>query len=133
MALTQDRNTPYKDPEIMVVALAAGMVAFAGGMAVINAQGFAEPAKTATGLKYVGRFEQHVDNSAGIDGAASVEIRQGKMFKFKNSAADPVMQASVGSPCYIVDDETVAASDGAGTRSSAGKVMGFDAEGVWVY
>lgn len=133
MALTKDRNTPYKDPEIMVVALAAGTVAFAGGMAVINENGFAEPGKTATGLTYIGRFEQHIDNSAGIDGAASVEIRRGKMFKFKNSAAEPITQANVAKPCYIVDDETVAATDGGGTRSMAGKVCGFDAGGVWVY
>ena len=33
---------------------------------------------------------------------------------------------------YIVDDETVAKTDGTATRSAAGKVVGLDSDGVWV-
>ena len=55
------------------------------------------------------------------------------VFPFKNSAAaDEITNAEIGSDCYIVDDETVAKTDGTGTRSVAGKVFLVDDYGVWV-
>jgi hypothetical protein len=43
---------------------------------------------------------------------------------------------NVGKPCYMVDDQTVAKTDGttggAATRSPAGWVRDVDADGVWV-
>ncbi|MDH5184888.1 MAG: hypothetical protein OEX12_13480 [Gammaproteobacteria bacterium] len=132
MPLTADRNTPMKDGEIIPVALAAGAKVYAGGIAVANATGYGAPGSVATTLTYLGRFEEQVDNSAGIDGAKSALVRRGKAFKFKNEAADLVTQASLGKVCYIVDDETVALTDGVGTRSAAGVVVGIDSDGVWV-
>ena len=38
----------------------------------------------------------------------------------------------MGSDCYIVDDQTVAKTNGGATRCVAGKVWDVDAEGVWV-
>lgn len=40
--------------------------------------------------------------------------------------------ADIGSDCYIVDDQTVAKTNGTNTRSVAGKIMDVDAQGVWV-
>ena len=54
------------------------------------------------------------------------------MFRFKNSATDPLTQADVLSDCYIADDETVAKTSGANTLSKAGKVLEVEAAGVWV-
>ena len=34
--------------------------------------------------------------------------------------------------CYVVDDETVAKTNGTNTRSRAGVVVDVDAQGVWV-
>lgn len=132
MALTADRNTPHKDGELIAVPMAANAVAFAGGIAVANATGYAAPGSTATTLTYLGRFEEAKNNTGGADGAKSVLVRRGQAFKWKNSGADPVTQASLGKVCYIVDDETVAATNGTNTRSAAGKVVGIDSDGVWV-
>lgn len=132
MALTQDRNTPYQDGELITVSVAANAVIHAGAMVVANASGYAAPGSTATGLTYLGRAEEAVDNTGGANGALTVMVRRKKAFKFKNYGADPVTQASLGKVCYIVDDETVAATDGTGTRSAAGKVIGLDSAGVWV-
>jgi hypothetical protein len=33
---------------------------------------------------------------------------------------------------YVVDDETVANSDGTGTRSGLGQIVDLDDDGVWV-
>jgi hypothetical protein len=40
--------------------------------------------------------------------------------------------ADVGKQCYLVDDQTVAKTDGTNTRSPAGFVRDVDADGVWV-
>lgn len=132
MALTKDRNTPFKDGELISVPVAADAVIHAGGLVVANATGYAAPGSVATTLTYLGRAEQAVDNTGGADGAETVLVRRGKAFKWANSGVDPVTQASLGKVCYIVDDETVAATNGTNTRSAAGTVVGVDADGVWV-
>lgn len=132
MALTADRNTPMKDGELISVPVAANTKVYAGGIAAANATGYATKGATAVGLTYLGRFEEQADNTGGADGAKSVLIRRGKAFKWKNSGADAVTQAELLKTCYIVDDETVAKTDGTGTRSAAGKVVGVESDGVWV-
>lgn len=132
MALIKDRNTPMKDGELIAVPAAATAVIFAGALVAANASGYAVPGSTATSLTYLGRAEEYRDNSAGADGDVSVLVRRGKAFKFANSSIDPVTQAEMGQPCFIVDDETVAKTDGTGTRSQAGTVIGIESDGVWV-
>lgn len=132
MALAADRNTPYNDGEMIAVPVATGKVCFAGGLACANASGFATPGAVATTLTYLGRFDETVDNTLGADGAVDVLVRRKAAFKWKNSGSDAVTQASLGKVCYIVDDETVAATSATGTRSAAGVVIELDTDGVWV-
>lgn len=132
MALTSDRNTPYRDGELISVPVAAGVKIYAGSLVVATATGYAAPGSTATTLTYLGRAEEQVDNSAGADGARTVLVRRRKAFLFANSATDAVDQTCVGKPCYIVDDQTVAKTHGTNTRSACGIVLGVGAEGVWV-
>ncbi|KAB7624328.1 hypothetical protein [Alkalilimnicola sp. S0819] len=132
MPLTADRHTPYMNGELVSMALAAGAEVFAGALVVANATGYVAPGSTATGLTYLGRAEEHVDNSAGADGDEQVLVRRRQAFRFSNSDSDPVGQSLLGKRCYIVDDETVAGTDGTGTRSEAGVVIGVDDDGVWV-
>ena len=131
MALTADRNTPMQDGELVSVPVATAVTIYAGALVAANATGFATPGALSTTLTYLGRAEEKVVN-AGADGAKSVLVRRGKAFKFKNSGADAVTQAEMGKPCYIVDDETVAKTNGNGTRSVAGTVMAIDTDGVWI-
>jgi hypothetical protein len=132
-ALTQDRNTPMKDGELIPFAVAAAAKIYAGSLVVANANGYAAPGSAAVGLTALGRAEEQVDNTAGANGAKSVNVRRGKAFKFTNHGADLVTQAEVGKTCYIVDDQTVAKTDGTATRSAAGKVLAVEADGVWVF
>lgn len=131
-ALIADRNTAMKDGELVPVPVAAAVRIYAGSLVAANATGYATPGATATTLTYLGRAEERVDNTAGADGAKTVLVRRGKAFRFANLGADPVTQASLGKACYIVDDQTVAATSGTNTRSAAGIVVGVDADGVWV-
>lgn len=132
MALNNDRNTPLKDGEVIVAPVAAGAKIFAGSIVVANATGFATKGSTAVGLTYLGRADAQVDNTGGADGAKTIAVRRGKAFKFANSGTDAVTQADLGKTCYIEDDETVAKTDGTGTRSACGKVVGIEADGIWV-
>lgn len=131
-ATTADRNTPHMDGKLIPVPMAAGAVIPAGVIVAANATGFATNGATATTLTYLGCSDQAVDNSAGADGAQYILVRRGKAFQFANLAADPVTQASFGKPCYIADNQTVAATSGSNTRSQAGIVLGVDSDGVWV-
>lgn len=131
--LTADRNTLQADGQLIALPVAAGAKIFAGALVVANATGYVAPGSTATTLTYLGRAEEYVDNTAGADGAVTVRVRRGKAFYWKNSAGDAVTQASLGKPCYIVDDETVSKTNAGGnTQSLAGTVIGVDAGGVWV-
>ena len=132
-ALTEDRNTPYKDGETIPVPVAAGKKIFAGSLVAANATGYAEPGSTAATLTALGRAESRVDNTNGTDGAASIVVARKRAFRFANLTADAVTQAEMGKDCYIVDDQTVAKTNGGSTRSVAGKVLGVEADGVWVY
>jgi hypothetical protein len=131
-ALTKDRSTPRRDGDTINVPVAASASIFAGALVAVNATGYATPGATATTLRGIGRAEAAADNSAGADGAISVDVRTGA-FRFGNSAAaDEITRAQIGANCYIVDDQTVAKTDGTGTRSVAGTVFDVDSDGVWV-
>lgn len=130
MPLTADRNTPYKQTDILVIGVGAGVRIFAGSLIALSATGFAIPGKTATGLTYAGRAEESVDNTYGADGVVSVKVHRNRAFKWTNDGT--VTQARLLKPAYIVDDATVSASDGTGTRSAAGLVVGIDSDGVWI-
>ena len=132
VALTGDRRTPIRsDKELHSFGVKGAIRIWAGALVVLNA-GFAAGGSTAVGLVTVGRAEHFVDNSAGANGDLQIRVRAG-IFQFANSAAaDLIAVTEIGSDCFIVDDQTVAKTNGTNTRSVAGKVVGVDAQGVWV-
>ena len=129
-AMTQDRNTKRREAFDFSLPVAAGKHIYTGAAVVIQPDGFAAPGRTATGLKSVGVAQEAADNTAGGNGAIMVKVRRG-CFAMKQGA-DPVTLADFGNPCYLVDDQTIAKTDGAGTRSQAGIVRAVDRDGVWV-
>ncbi|MEX3688864.1 hypothetical protein AB3X91_30655 [Paraburkholderia sp. BR14263] len=131
-AATADRNTEMREGRIVSVLVAGGTLIRAGVLVAVNANGLAVEGETEADLTYIGRSEAYVDNTAGADGAVSVPVRRGVAFRWANAADDAVTQASLGKPCFIEDNQTVAKTNGNGTRSQAGTVLGVDADGVWV-
>lgn len=130
--LTADRNTPFMMGDNREGPVAASQMIFAGALVMRNAAGFLVRGSTATDLIGVGRAQHQVDNSAGSAGDATLQYRPG-LFRFANSASsDEITIAEIGKPCFVVDDQTVAKTDGAGTRSPAGFVEMVDDHGVWV-
>lgn len=131
-----ERDTDLRSGELINPPVAEATLIEAGKLVCANATGYAVEGSTATGLTALGRAEETIDNSAGADGDVKAKVRRG-VFKFANSATDPVGQDSLGKTVYIEDDETVAATDGAvdpdpATKSAAGKCIELDADGVWV-
>lgn len=111
--------------------LAAAAKIHAGAIVVLEG-GFAKPGYAASGLTAVGMADASADNSGGADGDLSVTVSRDDWVRVLNDIGDPVTRASINQPCFIVDDETVAASDGGGTRSEAGIVRDLDDAGVWI-
>lgn len=140
-ALTQVRNVPRHSalgtPNAPAFPQKANVTLFTGALAVLNA-GYLAPGTTATGLVAVGVRTKETVIGGGSDGAANslgqaqTEVEAG-VFPFKNSASgDLIAQADCGNDCFIVDDNTVAKTNGTNTRSRAGKIMAVDANWVWV-
>lgn len=132
VALTSDRNTPERVGDLRAGLVAANVRIFAGALVMRTADGHLAPGATATGAVGAGRADIAADNTGGAAGAVSVDWRKG-IFRFNNSAAaDLITLADIGKPCFIVDDNTVARTNGSATRSPAGVVEDVDAIGVWV-
>lgn len=131
MALSKPRDTIERSGVLISIPVAASAVLFQGALVAVNATGYAVPGAVSATLKGAGRAEVSADNTGGADGAKSVTVKRG-VFKFKNHGADAITQADLLADCFIVDDETVAKTNGSNTRSKAGKIVGVEATGVWV-
>jgi len=131
-AQTQDRNTPARDNVDFEFPMAASTKIYAGSIACLNSSGLLTKGAATTGLKTVGVAQALCDNSAGAASALKGKVRRG-CYRFGNSAStDLIALADVGADCYIVDDQTVAKTNGSSTRSVAGKIRDVDTDGVWV-
>ncbi|GEM81869.1 hypothetical protein [Meiothermus hypogaeus] len=118
--------------EYLDLPVEANTLIEAGNLVVLNAAGYAVHGSTATNLRAAGRAEQTVNNQGGAQGARLVRVSRGA-FKWQNSsAADQITQADCLNDCFIVNSTTVAKTNGSNTRSRAGKVVGVEADGVWV-
>lgn len=119
-------------PDLGEGPLAASVTVYKGALLVRNAAGFIKPATGVAGEVAIGVACEDVAN-AGAAGAKRVSFERG-VFPFANSSAgdaivDPTDCEKV---VYIVDDQTVAKTNGLGTRSAAGKVERIEGGKVFV-
>lgn len=126
-ALIKDRNTKRRAGVEFVSPVAAGVRLFTGAIACLDAQGFAVPASTATGLKFPALVLEGVDNASGVDGEASVSLSREVVGLDADSDIDRTV---IGQPVYLVDDHTVSA-DSTG-KSRAGLLVDILAGQAWV-
>lgn len=128
-AMSQARQ-PVEMEGIWSDAPMKGATTIFQGALTVTENGLAVPGKVATGLIVLGVADRTVKNT-GADGAEKVLTKRGT-FKLFNHAADAILAGDVGKSAYIVDDQTVAKTDGAGTRSVAGKIIKVESDGVFV-
>lgn len=130
--LTADRDTVRRDGTAFEFPVKTAVKLFAGSIGVIDATGYLTKGAVATTLKAVGIVQEQIDNTDGADGAVNGKVRRGVFCLANSSAGDLIARADIGADCYIVDDLTVAKTNGTNTRSVAGKIRDVDARGVWV-
>lgn len=135
-ALTAERDTRRKGPNTYshhVYPVAASTTIYKGAMVALNAAGFAVPTSAST-QTVIGRSLGTIDNSTGANGDLTVDVESHSTFDWENLGADPVVAATVGKLCYAADDQTVALTDGGGSRPKAGYVESIDPDTgrVWV-
>src|SRR5262245_38676516 len=123
-ATTVERYTPKMGelslPDILQLGVKASTAILGGTLVCSDSTGYVVPGATGLNLVALGRAESSVDNTAGQSGDLTVIVRQG-VFPWANSGgADAIAASDRGKVCYIVDNQTVALTDGAGTRSPAG-------------
>jgi len=138
MALANDRLIKRREKNIHHDPMAANTRIYKGALGCLDALGNAVPGSTSTTLKARGVCFGGTDavgqanNLGGSAGAVLADLRPG-IYAFNNSAStDQITRADIKNDCYIVDDFTVAKTNGSSTRSVAGKVVNVDADGVWV-
>lgn len=122
-AATQGRKTAKKVTGTHSYPIAASTTIYAGTMVALNASGYLVPVTTTTGLRGVGMAMtrgglDRWDNSTGAAAAFRVEVEEG-LFAFGNG--DSIGLGDEGKPLYGTDDQTVAKSSSAGTKSPVGR------------
>lgn len=127
-ALSADRNTPYKQGDLIALPMATNTTIYAGALVVLSS-GYATNGSAAASLITVGMADEKKVNS-GANGAATVRVRRNGLFKFANSGTDAVVAADLGGTCYIEDNQTVCHTST--NKSAAGQVLGIESDGVWV-
>ena len=132
-ATTTNRDTQRRTGDRRGFSLPAGVKVLGGTIAVLDNSNVLGMGATAATLTAVGVFRETVDNTAGT-AAVGIDVETGIFGPFANSAAaDLIEPKNIGGTCYIVDNQTVAKTNGSSTRSKAGTIWHVQADGgVWV-
>lgn len=130
MALVQGRMVKRRIANQFEDPVAASTLIHTGALVCLNASGNAVPGGVSTTLTVRGVAQEGVNNT-GAAGAQTVKTERG-CFPFKNHGADPVTRADIGKTVFIIDDETIAKTNGTNTRSAAGILRDIDVNGPWV-
>lgn len=131
-ALAADRQTPNRGGSELSLPVAANTKIYAGAMVAVNASSLAVPGAVSTTLRGVGVATEQADNTGGAASAINVKVRRGVWRMANSSAGDLIALKDIGANCYMVDDQTVALTNGGSTRSIAGVIRDVDTAGVWV-
>jgi hypothetical protein len=114
------------------------VVLYKGALACADATGLLVPGAATTGLRVAGWVDtgsakDRIDMTGVAAGTVTARLKCG-IYPMKNSAAaDAITQTSFLQEVFLVDDQTVAKTDGGVARPIAGQVMRVDSNGiVWI-
>ena len=126
--LERSTNIPWRDGKVVPLPKDPAVSIRGGAIVCADASGLAVPGRADPGLAFVG-----VAECEAVSGERAVLTRRNVDLSLRSVAgAGAVTAVRIGRPCWIVDDEFVAASDGVGARPVAGIVTGVEGERVWV-
>lgn len=142
-ALSIERLTDFAGltPSRGTFGIKANKRIFKGALVGLDSAGRAMPGDTiANGcLAGVGKASATYDNRTGSElggsaDACDVEVEYGVFgFKSATGGGDDIAADDVGKVCYVVDDQTVALTNGSDTRGIAGFITEVRAGVVYVY
>lgn len=115
-------------PKRLSFPVAAATSLYGGSMVGLDAAGRACASTSfVASTRIQGQAMTQVINTVaagfGSAGDLSVDVQPGCFFYVNSAGADAIAQANLGTYCYAVDDQTVALTDGAGTRPLAGIIV----------
>jgi hypothetical protein len=123
-------------PSFLDAEIKANAKLWVGGMAAVDSSGYFVDPTAATGLFLAGivfpkaGYPQVYDNTGGANGGIVARIQEGVFSFFSGTAGDAITIANRYQPVFVIDDQTVGATDGGATpRSLAGIVMDIDSSG----
>lgn len=128
--MTRPDDTPQLLGDQRTGPVAAGQTIFAGAIVMLDSTGHLRRGTPAPGLVGVGVAEQRADNRRGANGDLRLTYLRGR-FRF-NMGADRITAADIGSPCFAIDDQTVARTSDDGRLSPAGLIDDIEGDAVWV-
>ena len=107
--------------QMLTLPVAAGRILKENTIAVINNDGYAEPATKSTGLKVIGRVQSPCDNTAGQNGDQQVSVKRG-CFLWQQDGT--IKNTDIMKKCYIKDPITVTLTEE--SSSPAGMIIGLE-------
>ena len=115
-------------PPFRQFPVAGGEKILYGTIVLVAPQGIIE-GQTTVGAIGAGVARATVDNLTGSNGDKRCDVGFGVYYFANSSGGDAISEANFGSLCYVVDNQTVAKTDGSGTRSKAGTVFDINVYG----
>lgn len=112
--------------------VAASVVIFKGALLARNLAGYIVPAANTTGFRVVGIAQEPVNTTGILDGVYEVKYLTGLTVKLKNEATALVAQVNIGSPVWVMDDQTVRGTPGNGCVAGIAEYIEADG-GIMVY
>jgi len=125
----READNQYGDqptPTYLDLPIAASTLIYPGAIVCLSG-GYVVNATTATGLVCIGICDGltlkpgfTADNSTGSNGAFLVRVHPGVFDLQYGTAGDAITQANVGATVYLINETTVGATNGGGSRPVAG-------------
>lgn len=109
------------------IGLAASVTIYPGAMVSVDSSGYARPARATNTDRVIGVFQPQ--NGYALTGTTNGTIKLVDCIDFgsfpmaNSSSGDQITTVHIDGPCYVVDDQTVAATSNNGTRPLAGVVV----------
>src|SRR5579883_883593 len=107
-AATADRDDQRSEGRLKALGVAAATLVYKGILVGCNAAGYLVPLEDTAGLTFQGVSFERADNTVGAaaNGSISCRVRLDGEFLFSYPGAG-ALQAQVGGPAYLVDDNSV--------------------------
>jgi hypothetical protein len=122
-------DAPERRGDFLIAPVAYNTTVYAGNLAALDVNGNAVECDDIAGIRCIGRLELDIVNGLTYQNDNQATIKRG-VFKYQNSAINPLAQANVGGICFVETSQVVASTSV--HKVKAGIVVEVDSDGVYV-